>query len=578
MVTCVCSQGWSIIEENGQKYIFRDSCFLSYDEVDIAVKINDNILDVQILESNDSPVDRNLKINILRKMEEILHTLTGTLPTYITFTIGCRCKITKVFEVGTSKFLSMGELLKIRDSRTKVCTACGIEKHHVPVESLLEVLEERTEFHGYRQTKGASITGKRERRRGKSEREDQDLEFGVDDVRHLEPLKGACVRGNKQQFDHEIQKHFEEKQLLFTKDSNGYSLLHFACEGGNLEILKRLLEEGFELDSTTFKGKTVLHLASQYGHKSICDYVLSKDCSLLEITDKRKGNAAHFAAEGGYVEILQFLVKKGIDPKQLTDRKRNIFHIASSNDQQEMCKHIQQTYPCLIHSVDSHGWNALHFAAAKGHIEMFDILIEFGLNVESKTNRGNTVLHIACLKCRLEMCRYIISKWLHLVKERNNLNRTPIFAAVEGGDINILKLLKQFDADEKAIVADNHTLLHVASEHSNYEICKYILQTYPESAKLSTSENFNALHMLAAGSSRSEEEEIKVFNLLVSHGVDIYQTTKKGSSILSLACKNRKYDLCKYMVDNHPTLLKIPGVDLMKTAEETNAIIELFKM
>ncbi|XP_061178688.1 uncharacterized protein LOC133187361 [Saccostrea echinata] len=580
LVTCVCSYGWSILEESGQKYIFRNSCFLSYEEVDVAIKINDNILDVQILESDDSPVGQNLKIDILRRMEEILQILTRPFPTNITFTIGCRCKVTKVFEIGNSRFLSVGELLKIKDTRTKVCSACGIEKHQVPVENLLEILEGRTESHGYRQTKGISITGKRERRRGKSEKEDQDLEFGVDDVRHLKTLKGACLRGNKQQFDHEIQKHFGEKQLLFTRDSDGYSLLHFACEGGNLEILKHLLEEGFMLDSTTFKGKTVLHIASQFGHKSICDYVLSKDTALLEITDKRKGNAAHFAAEGGYVEILEFLVNKGINPKQLTERERNIFHIASSNDQQEMCKYIVQTYPEIIHSVDGLGWNALHFATAKGHIEMFDTLVGFDLDVKSKTNRGNSVLHIACLKSRLEMCKYIINRWPYLVKEQNKLNRTPVFAAVEGGDINILKLLKNYDADERAIAADNHTLLHVASEHSNYEICKYVIQTYPEMTNLSSSKNFNALHMLAAGSSRSEEEEIMVFNLLVSHGVDIFQTTKKGSSVLSLACKNRKYDLCKYMVDHHPALLKIPSVDLLKTAEETNdkEMIELFKM
>ncbi|MES1923143.1 hypothetical protein MHBO_004688, partial [Bonamia ostreae] len=178
------------------------------------------------------------------------------------------------------------------------------------------------------------------------------------------------------------------------------------------------------------------------------------------MTDQRGGNSAHYAAEGGHVEILKYLVEKGIEPQQLTHTKRTVLHIATSNGQHDFCKYILQTYSDILHLVDIHGWNALHFAAAQGHVEIFDTLVEFNLDVKAKSTKGDTVLHIACLKCRQEMCDRIVRAWPDLVKEQNKLNRTPIFSAAEGGDIAILKLLRHNNADAEIIAADNHTLLH----------------------------------------------------------------------------------------------------------------------
>lgn len=404
------------------------------------------------------------------------------------------------------------------------------------------------------------------------------MEFGVDDVKHLVSIKRACLQGNKQQFDHELKKLRNEREILFRRDSDGSSLLHFACEGGNLAIVQILIIEGFEL-RPTYNGKTVLHIASQHGHRSICDYLISTNPNLLEMTDERGGNSAHYAAEGGHVEILKYLVEKGIKLRQLTHTKRTVLHIATSNGQHDFCKYIIETYSDILHLVDIHGWNALHFAAAQGHVELFDTFVEFKLDVKAKSTKGDTVLHIACLKRRQEMCERIVRAWPNMVKEQNKLNRTPIFSAAEGGDISILKLLRHNNADAEIIAADNHTLLHVASEHSNYEICKYLVEEFPDMANKLTNKGWNALHMLAAGTSKSEDNEIKVFDVLVNHNLNINQTTKNGSSILKLACKNIKYKLCKSMLANHPTLLKMSNVDYLKTAEETNDknMIELFK-
>ncbi|XP_062583268.1 uncharacterized protein LOC134245034 [Saccostrea cucullata] len=574
IVSCVSSNGWVILEEHGFKYLFKNACILSFDNVDVAIKTNENIVDIQFLETRSFP--EAAKFDILKKINNILQNLTQTFHTDIPFAMGCRCKETNISEPKDANFLSKEELYQMKKSQSNQCLLCETEKHQVPVIDLCKILEEDSVHRDYEKVERVFSP---ERRRLDTERDNQDMEFGVEDVKHIESLQRACSRGNKDQFDHEFKKIKAEKEILFAKDNEGNSLLHFACEGGNIDILRKLLDEGFQLHSVTYKGKTVLHIASQFGHVPICKYLLSKSHDLLAMIDRRGGHAVHFASEGGNIEVLKLLVNNNIDPKQLTKTGRNILHIASSNNQQDMSRYIVEKYPELLDSVDNQKWNALHFATAKGYLEMFDILVEFSQNLITKTKKGDTILHIACHKGRLNMCKRIIQSWPYLIQEENNMNRTPIFSAAEGGDLEIIKLLKNNGANEEA-VADNHTLLHVASEFARHDICKYLLGKYPKMANQLTSKHWNALHMLAAGPSKFEDDEIDVFKLLVNYYVDIHQITKKGSSILKLACKNHKYELCKYMIENHRSLLDIPNVDLLKTAEENGNkdMIKLFKI
>jgi hypothetical protein len=141
VVACVCSPGWAILESGGQKCIFKDTCILSYDTVEVVIKINDDILDVQIVGHQISCNLGGLKIKILREIKELLHRLTKTFHTDIAFTTGCRCKAKTVFELRNAGFLSEAELRKIKSSSSKQCSVCD-ESHEVAVGDLSAIFEE----------------------------------------------------------------------------------------------------------------------------------------------------------------------------------------------------------------------------------------------------------------------------------------------------------------------------------------------------------------------------------------------------------------------------------------------------
>ncbi|MES1922042.1 hypothetical protein MHBO_003558 [Bonamia ostreae] len=142
VVACMCSPGWAILDMDGHKCIFKDSCILRYNRVDVIIRINDNILDVQILGLQNSSVPSGLKVKILREINEILQRLTKTFYKNIMFTIGCRCKATKIFELRSARFLSENELREIKCSSSKLCSVCEGESHSVAVEDLSVIFQE----------------------------------------------------------------------------------------------------------------------------------------------------------------------------------------------------------------------------------------------------------------------------------------------------------------------------------------------------------------------------------------------------------------------------------------------------
>lgn len=64
----------------------------------------------------------------------------------------------------------------------------------------------------------------------------------------------------------------------------------------------------------------------------------------------------------------------------------------------------------MVHDKDDEDWNALHYAAKGGNLELFKEIETFFKGLECKTTCDQrTLLHIACINNRTEICKYICS-------------------------------------------------------------------------------------------------------------------------------------------------------------------------
>ncbi|XP_062571642.1 uncharacterized protein LOC134233669 [Saccostrea cucullata] len=89
------------------------------------------------------------------------------------------------------------------------------------------------------------------------------------------------------------------------------TVLHDAAWGGNVQIVKLLIEKKMDIIAQREDGETILHLCCCSGEIDMCEYLVNNFYELVEIRDNRGWTALHAACSGGSVDAVSFLIKKG---------------------------------------------------------------------------------------------------------------------------------------------------------------------------------------------------------------------------------------------------------------------------
>ncbi|XP_062595975.1 serine/threonine-protein phosphatase 6 regulatory ankyrin repeat subunit C-like [Saccostrea cucullata] len=362
------------------------------------------------------------------------------------------------------------------------------------------------------------------------------------------PLHEACRFGRLNMCKYLVKTY---PHLRDVKDNDGESALHAAARGGNIDLLNFLLEKGFDVKTKTNNGKTVLHLCCKRGKLEMCKYLVNTYPNLLDVKDNNGRNALHYAAWGGYIDLLNFLLEKGFDVKSKTNDGETVLHRCCMIGKLEMCKYLVNTYPHLLDVKDNNGRNALHLAAFRGNIDLLIFLLEKGFDVKTKRNEGGIVLYISCINGELEMCKYLVNTYPHLLDVKDNNGGNALHAAAWGGNIDLLNFLLEKGFDVKTKRNDGFTVLHLCCMRGRLEMCKYLVNTYPHLLDVKDNNGGNVLHDAAWGGN------LDLLNLLLEKGFDIETKTNDGGTVLLQCCINGNLEMCKYLVNTYPHLLDV---------------------
>ena len=153
-----------------------------------------------------------------------------------------------------------------------------------------------------------------------------------------------------------------------------------------------------------------------------------------------------------------------------------------------------------MHDRDYEGWNALHYAAKGGNLNVFKMKEETlnssdPLKVLCKeTSYYETVLHICCMHKSVDICRYICNKLKSapeiVNKVSTNLWTAAHYVAVEikqdGSEEELIRILVDAGIDLKAKTEERKTVLIVACEHRNKRLVRYLVKEHPELLTIET--------------------------------------------------------------------------------------------
>lgn len=131
-----------------------------------------------------------------------------------------------------------------------------------------------------------------------------------------------------------------------------------------------------------------------------------------------------------------------------------------------------EAIPQVSMTVDLTNTTALHTAAAQGHIEVVDFLLENGSSlVTIAKSNGKTVLHSAARNGHVEVIKALLSREPEISMRIDKKGQTALHMAVKGQNIEMVdELLKMNPSLVNMVDAKGNTALHIATRKGRLQV------------------------------------------------------------------------------------------------------------
>nr|XP_022297443.1 uncharacterized protein LOC111106871 isoform X2 [Crassostrea virginica] len=539
VANCNRIDGWEILVEDKITCIYEKLACFSYDGFIIILSVCKFQIQVQVFTPPEYDTKRTSEICV--KVQASVETEIQKFKKYV-YEIGYKCQNAELCNEKDDSFIGLEEF----PTNHLLCRRCTVAEKHLVDDSVCwikksehDILDTELKFDNSKE-----ITDE-----------------GLVSLRHI---FRDSLRGNIANFLFHLKKEIgSRKELLNIVTEKGWNLMHCAAKGGNLKIFDTLIEMNNKMKKEkTYKNMTVLHIAAKFGKYEICQRILTgDDFNLLDEKSVHGKNACHFAAEGGYVNILQLLIEKGADAKATTGIGQNIFHIACIYSQLKMCEFISKIddFHDLLFAKSRNGWNATLHAAKNGDPNILKFLRDKNVEFVHKSNTERNALHIACDNGKFDACKCIVKLCATLLEATDEKGRHAGHFAVRSGNMQILQYLEKEKLDVTRETTDGMNILHMACLHCQYKMCTYILEKYPELNVLITKKGMTTAHFVAVrGNNKGHEREMFQALINADDKVDVKKLTHQKNSVLTLAIKYENYEFAQYLLQSHSELLAIP--------------------
>ena len=154
-----------------------------------------------------------------------------------------------------------------------------------------------------------------------------------------------------------------------------------ACISGKINIVRFLVNQGFELNQTVVSRKSPLYVACEAGQLEVATYLARRfeiDPN-LQCDDSNK-TPLIIAVEKGYTSIVEELVKRpDLDVNRLTSGKKTALYVAIEKGSLEAVRHILKKCKLAdLYLETSFGTTPLFIAKKKGNKDIISLMMMIG--------------------------------------------------------------------------------------------------------------------------------------------------------------------------------------------------------
>ncbi len=302
---------------------------------------------------------------------------------------------------------------------------------------------------------------------------------------------------------------------------------------GPIAVFDYLLSKGCSLAAVDANNDTVLHVASMNDRVKMVRKLL--DIKHLDIESRgRLGmTSIMMAARGGHLKMFNFLKSKGSKMEVVDFQKNNLLHVACIGGNEQIVRYLVQNKSFDVNDVGELGKTAVIFAAENGRRNVFKLLAnKQGSNLNTVDQRGDSILHAACVGGDLEILVYIHTRDIVDVDLRGYQGKTPIMRAAENGHWEIYRHLSNKECNIKTVDDLGNTILHMACIGGNLKIVKSILTERWNKVDINAKESDGKTAVMLA----VEKGYIRIVDFLVKQKCDYKVSDNEGRNLLHAAC------------------------------------------
>ncbi|KAH9127103.1 hypothetical protein AeMF1_002545 [Aphanomyces euteiches] len=245
-------------------------------------------------------------------------------------------------------------------------------------------------------------------------------------------------------------------------DENGRTVLHWASWLGRFVVIKELLARGASVNAASNNGETALHVASLHGHSEVVNALLARGAS-VDATRYDAWTALHLASKYGRLDIVKELLARGAS----------------------------------VDLANNDGWTALHLASREGHLDIVKELLARGASVDAANKYGETALFLASMYGHFEVVKELLARGAS-VDVANKFYATALHLASKYGHLDIVQELLARGASVDAADIDGEMALNKASREGYFDVVQELLAR-GASVDVANNDGETALHEASRG-------------------------------------------------------------------------------
>jgi ankyrin repeat protein len=247
------------------------------------------------------------------------------------------------------------------------------------------------------------------------------------------------------------------------------------------------------------------------------------------------------AADKGQLDIVKFLVKRGVDVDAKTVDGVTPLMYASQNGDIEIMEYLISK-GADVNATPFNNVTPLIGAVRTGHYEAAEMLLEAGAKVDAKDELALTSLMHASAYDSPEVADLLIEKGADM-EAGDWFGTRPLMMAVYYDCHETAQVLIKRGADLNAQDTFGFTALMIAAQHADYDMAWLLLEKGADPRL----QNKGGLHAIAMATMNRDEDIIEI---LLENGASINQNINYSTNALSLAKEAKSEKMEAFLLEN----------------------------